>query len=110
MQFHIPKEGGVGFQAQQRVVGAFATVAGIVAHLGAVLPPEYSHDGAVQIEDQTRTMGRPMDEGLQQSIIDAMQLLPEPLGRMQQETAQSLRIGKAGQAGKVLKGAVGTKE
>jgi len=38
---------------------------------------EYRNDGAVQIEDQPGPASGPVDEILQQSVVAAMQLLPE---------------------------------
>ena len=51
-----------------------------------------------------------MNESLQQSIIDAMQLFPESEWRVEQEAAQSLWIGKAGQTRQVLKGTVAAQQ
>src|SRR5438270_8115174 len=41
---------GVGFQAEQRVIGSLAAIAGIVAHLSPFLMTEYGEHGAVEIE------------------------------------------------------------
>jgi hypothetical protein len=49
-----------------------------------------------------------MYEGLQQSIIDAVQLLPEGVRCVEQEAPQGLWVGEAWQAGQELEGAVGT--
>jgi hypothetical protein len=69
------------------MVGALATVARIVANLGTILMSEDGDDRAIQIEDQTGTRMRLVDERLQQSIVKSMQLLPKALWRLEQETA-----------------------
>ena len=53
-QFGVPQIGGVGLDAQQRVVRAFATITGIVADLSIFLTPEHSDDTTVKIKDQAR--------------------------------------------------------
>jgi len=71
-QFGIPQIGGVGFDAQQWIVRALAAVAGIVADLGAILVAKDGDDSTVEIEDQTRAVMGPMQEVLQQAIINTM--------------------------------------
>jgi len=60
---------GVGFQAEQRVIGSLAAIAGIVAHLSPFLMTEYGEHGAVEIEDETRAVLRQVNQPLEQSII-----------------------------------------
>ena len=67
-------------------------------------------DRAIQIERQTRAVSGQIDKSLQQSIIDAMQLFPEPKRRLRAEAAQGLWIGKTRQTREVLKGTVGAQE
>jgi hypothetical protein len=65
------------FHTEQWVVGFLATIAGIVTDGGILLFPEYRNHGAVQIEDQSGALRGQVDESLQQSVVDAVHLLPE---------------------------------
>src|SRR5579862_6744401 len=75
----VPEVGRVGFHAQQWVIRTFSAIARIVANLGPVLMAEDGHDRAVEIKDEPGTVIGQMNESLQQSIVYAMQLFPEPL-------------------------------
>src|ERR1700683_2559276 len=79
-EFCIPEEGGIGFHAEKWVVGLLATIAGIVADGGILLIAEHCNHSAVQIKDQSGSLSGPMYESLQQSVIDAVHLLPENVG------------------------------
>ena len=63
-----------------------------------------------RIEGQEATTLRQVDESLQQSIIGAVDLLPDARRSVPSESAQRLRIGKARHARQVLKGTVRTVE
>jgi hypothetical protein len=76
-QFGIPQIGGVGFQAQQRIIGTLTSVTGIVADLRLLLTPEHRDHTAVEIKDQAGPVLWQVDEILQQSIIHPMQLFQE---------------------------------
>ena len=45
-QFHIPQEGGVGFQTEQWVIGPLAAIAWVVAYRCPVLAAKNGNDGA----------------------------------------------------------------
>lgn len=68
---------GVGFDAEQGLIGALTSVAGIVADFGTILVAEVGDHRAVEIEDKARAMVGQMDKMLQQSIVNAMKLLPQ---------------------------------
>jgi hypothetical protein len=55
-QFGIPEVGGVGFDAQEQIMRTLATVARVVADVGAVLLSKHGDHGAVEIEDKARPM------------------------------------------------------
>ena len=57
----------------------FSAIARVVANLSPVLMAEDGHDRAVEIKDEPGTVIGQMNESLQQSIVYAMQLFPEPL-------------------------------
>ena len=61
-QFDIPEERGVRFQTQQWVIGSFASIARIVANRRAFLMAKDSDDGAIQIQNQSRPVIRPVNE------------------------------------------------
>src|SRR5579862_208835 len=107
-QFGIPQIGGVGFQAQQRIIGTLASITGIVANLRLLLTPEHRDYTAVEIKDQAGTVLRQVDETLQQSIIHPVHLFQERVRSMMQKTAQRLRIGEVRKPGQVLEGTVET--
>ena len=71
---------------------------------------EGGHDGAVQIQDQARTVSREMRHKLQQSIVDAAKLDRKRWGSAEQETPKSLWVGKARQARQELERAVRTQQ
>src|ERR1700690_18775 len=73
-----------------------------------LLLSEYRHHGAVQIEDQPGALSGQMYEGLQQSIIDAVHLLPEGVRGGEKEAPQGVGGGEVWKAGQELEGAVGT--
>ena len=50
---------------------------GIIADRRTVLVSEDGHDGAVEVENQPGALRGLMKEMIQQSVIDAMQVLPE---------------------------------
>ena len=75
----VPEVGRVGFHAQQWVIRAFSAIARVVANLGPVLMAEDGQDRTVEIKDEPGTVIGQMNETLQQSIVYAMQLFPEPL-------------------------------
>ena len=76
-QFGIPQERTIRLDTQQRVVAALAAILGVVTDLGSVLMAEHRYDRAIEVKDQAGAVFRPVDELLQQSIIDAMQLFPQ---------------------------------
>ena len=51
-EFGVPQVGRVGFDAEQRVIGAFTAIARVVADLRPVLMAEDGDDGAVEIKDE----------------------------------------------------------
>ena len=57
-EFGIPEVGGVGLHAQHRIIGTLATMAWVVADFRPVLMAEDCDHGAVEIEDQARTVVR----------------------------------------------------
>jgi hypothetical protein len=65
------------------IVGTLAPVARVVADLGSILVSEDSDHGTVEIKDQAGAVLGPVDEMLQQSIVDAMNLFPETGWRVQ---------------------------
>jgi len=103
-QFGIPQIGGVGFQAQQRVVGTLAPITRIVADLRLLLTPKHGDHGAVEIKDQAGAVVWPVDELLQQSIVHPVHLFQKGVGGLVQETAQRLWIGKVRQSGQPKNG------
>jgi hypothetical protein len=107
-QFGIPQIGGVGFQAQQRIVGTFAPVTGIVTDLCLLLAPEHRDHTAIEVKDQAGAVVWPVDETLQQSIIHSVHLLQKRVRSLMQETAQRLWIREARQPSQVLEGTVET--
>ena len=82
-EFGVPEIRRIGFDTQQGIVGSLTAIAGIVADLGAVLVSEDRHHRTVEIEDKARAMLRLVNEVLQQSIIDAMELFPEAGRRLE---------------------------
>ena len=109
-QLGVPQKGGVGFQEQQRIVGAFALEARIVAHLGSLQAAKDGDHGAVQIQNQARAVLRLVNKLAQQPSIQTRRLLAKLGRRLQQEPAQSLRIGVAGRPRQLLETAVGPQE
>src|SRR5215831_12214774 len=91
----VPEKGGIGFPTEQRIVGSLAAVARVVADLGAILMAKDGHDRAVEIEDESGAPFGLMNEMLQQSIVDTVQLLPKTGRCLKQKSAQSLRIREA---------------
>ena len=67
----------IGFDTQQWIVGSLTAIAGIVADLGTVLVPEDRHHRTVEIENKAGAVLGPVNNILQQSIVDAMELFPE---------------------------------
>src|ERR1019366_5964188 len=76
-EFGVPEVGRIGLDAEQWIVGFLSTIAGIVTDGGIFLIAEYRHHRAVQIEDQSGALSGQVDERLQQSVVDAVRLLPE---------------------------------
>jgi hypothetical protein len=74
---------GVGFAAEKRVVRALAPVARVIADLGSNLVSENGDSGTVEIKDQARAVLGPVDEMLQQSVVEAMNLFPETVRRLE---------------------------
>jgi hypothetical protein len=51
-KFRVPQETRIGFQTQERIVGAFAAITRIVTDRCPFLPTEDRDDGTIQIQDQ----------------------------------------------------------
>jgi len=65
------------------MVGSLTAITGIVADLGTVLVSEDRHHCTVEIEDKAGAVLGPVNKILQQSIVDAMELFPEPGRRLE---------------------------
>ena len=107
-QFHIPEERGVRFQTEQRVIGAFASIAWVVANRRPFLMAENCNDGAIQIQNQSRPVIGLVNEPLQQVVIDPVELFPKIGCSLQQKSPQALRTGVTRKAGQILKRAIRT--
>ncbi len=105
-QFDIPEERRIRFHTEQWVIGSLAAIARIVANFSAFLVTKGRDHCAIQIEDETRAMLRQVNKSLQKSVIGKMQLLAEMIRGVQQESPQSLWVGKTLQARQVLKASV----
>ena len=82
----------------------------IVANLRALLTAKDGDHRAVQIQNQARAVLRLVNKLAQQPSIQTRRLLAKLGRRLQQEPAQSLRIGVAGRPRQLLETAVGPQE